>query len=1092
MKKQTFPEMTLTSLASNYPTFLQGKELYKKGKATNIKVDESNNTIQFSVEDKQVETVHLRFYPNGVARKYHCTCKSFEKNTGACRHVMAAMMRLNELDANDLEGESNSAKNGSPASMFSYKKSEKAINALIHYSKKEISRQTDILYKEPVYVEYMLNISGTKINPVYDLYFKMGKDYLYVIKNSSQLIDDIVNEEEIVFGKNFTFNTDDYALMPEDRKVFDYLSDIQTVIKSVLPMGYENQFLNKDSFTLPPSYIKGLLRLLDKTMGAFVRFGRPPRQLSQADRGEALIIEEDLSQLNLSFSINKIEHLFHFTLSDSTTNIQGLTFHDQAKMIEYKEAFYFFESPHYELIKQIIEGLKESGSDTLVMRRQELETFLSVTLSQLKQIVDVSMDEEVKALLYQAPFEAQLYMDTKDDNLLVRPVFSYGNVTIYPLEETVSDSEASIVVREWAEESKVLSMLFEEIPLPARKGDMWELTHTDTISNFLYDALPALADHMEIFLSQPARSLLYSPSRQPKITMEMRESSNLLDISFDTEDISTEELRELLKELEKNQSYYRLSSGQIVNLKDPAFQAMRRAKNSLDLDDDEIDKDMTVSVFQGLSALEEDTIQKGKRFKDLVKQLLTPEELTFELPKKLEADMRPYQVTGYKWLRSLNHYGFGGVLADDMGLGKTVQTIAFIQSKIETEEGRYLIICPSSVLFNWQREWEKFVPDTETIIISGSKEERQALRQEAIEKDISVWITSYPLIQRDSDLYDEDVFKTIVLDESQNVKNSAAKTTKAVKQLKAETKIALSGTPIENHLGELWSLFSIVQPGLFRNKKDFQAMEQERIAAKIKPFILRRLKKDVLHDLPEKTETTEYIELSEGQKRLYQTQRAAIKQELKELVDSDTLRSNRIRVLAGMTRLRQICCDPKLILPDYEGTSSKLERLMEYLEEARENGKRVVLFSQFTSMLKIIRERLDAIDVDYHYLDGQTKNENRLELTTRFNTGEKDLFLISLKAGGTGLNLTGGDTVILFDSWWNPAIEDQAADRVHRFGQKKSVQITRFITTGTIEERINDLQEKKRELIDSVITKGNKESVTTLSTEEILELLYED
>ncbi|MFO8069492.1 MAG: DEAD/DEAH box helicase [Alkalibacterium sp.] len=1092
MKKQTFPEMTLTSLASNYPTFLQGKELYKKGKATSLKVDEKNNTIQFSVEDKQLETVHLRFYPNGVARKYHCTCKAFEKNSGACRHVVAAMMRLNDLDASDLEAESNAANNGSPASMFSYKKSEKAINALIHYSKKEISRQTDILYKEPVYVEYMLNISGTKANPVYDLYFKMGKDYLYVIKNSSQLIDDIVNEEEIVFGKNFTFNTDDYALMPEDRKVFDYLNEIQTVIKSVLPMGYENQFLNKDSFTLPPSYIKQLLRLLDKTMGAFVRFGRPPRQLSQADRGEALLIEDDLSQLNLSFSINKIEHLFHFTLSDSTTNIQGLTFHDQAKMVEYKQAFFFFDSPHYELIRQIIEGLKESGSDTLVMRRQELETFLSVTLSQLKQIVDVSMDEEVKALLYQAPFEAQLYMDTKDDNLLVRPVFSYGNVTIYPLEETVSDNEESIVVREWAEESKVLSMLFEEIPLPARKGDMWELTHTDTISNFLYDALPALADHMEIFLSQPARSLLYSPSRQPKITMEMRESSNLLDISFDTEDISTEELRELMKELEKNQSYYRLSNGQIVNLKDPAFQAMRRAKNSLDLEDDEIGHDMTVSVFQGLSALEEDTIQKGKRFKDLVKQLFTPEELTFELPEKLQADMRPYQVTGYKWLKSLNHYGFGGVLADDMGLGKTVQTIAFIQSKIESEDGKYLIICPSSVLFNWQREWDKFVPDTETIIISGSKEEREALRQEAIENDIPVWITSYPLIQRDSDLYEDDVFSTIVLDESQNVKNSAAKTTKAVKQLKAETKIALSGTPIENHLGELWSLFSIVQPGLFRNKKDFQGMEQERIAAKIKPFILRRLKKDVLHDLPEKTETTEYIELSEGQKRLYQTQRAAIKQELKELVDSDTLRSNRIRVLAGMTRLRQICCDPKLILPDYEGTSSKLERLMEYLEEARENGKRVVLFSQFTSMLKIIRERLDAIDVDYHYLDGQTKNEHRLELTTRFNTGEKDLFLISLKAGGTGLNLTGGDTVILFDSWWNPAIEDQAADRVHRFGQKKSVQITRFITTGTIEERINDLQEKKRELIDSVITKGNKESVTTLSTEEILELLYED
>ncbi|GEK90590.1 DEAD/DEAH box helicase [Alkalibacterium kapii] len=1092
MKKQTFPEMTLTSLASNYPTFLQGKELYKKGQVKNLKAEESNNTIQTLVEDKQLQTVHLRFYPNGVARKYHCTCKAFEKNTGACRHVIASMMYLNDLDAEDLTKDTTAESKTVSPSMFSYKKSEKAINALIHYSKKEISRQTDILYKEPVYVEYILNVSGTRANPIYDLYFKVGKDYLYVIKNSTQLISDIANEEDIVFGKNFTFNTDEYALMPEDKKVFDRLNEIQTVIKSILPMGYENQFLNKDSFTLPPSYIKELLTLLDKTMGAFVRFGRPPRQLSQADRGETLEIRSDLSELNLSFRIDKIDTLFHFKLTDAELSLNDLTFHDQTKMIEYEHIFYFSESPYYELIKQIIEGLKESGSDTLVMRRQELESFLSVTLSQLQQIVDVTMDEDVQALLHKAPFEAQLYMDTQNDHLLVRPVFTYGNVTIYPLEESTSEKNESIVVRQWAEESNILGRLFEEIPLPARNGDVWELTQTDTISHFLYDALPGLADDMDVFLSQSARSLLYSPSKQPRITMEMRESSNLLDISFDTEDISTDELKELLKELEKNQSYYRLSSGQIVNLKDPAFQAMRRAKDSLDIEDDELEKDMTVSVFQGLSAMEEDTIKTGRKFKNLVKQLFSPEDLTFDLPDKLEAEMRPYQVTGFKWLKSLDHYGFGGVLADDMGLGKTIQTIAFLQSKIEQEEGKYLIICPSSVLFNWQHEWDKFVPETETIIISGNKEEREEKRQEAIDKNIPVWITSYPLIQRDFDLYKDDTFKTIVLDESQNVKNSAAKTTKAVKRLTSETKIALSGTPIENHLGELWSLFSIIQPGLFRNKKAFQSMEHERIAAKIKPFILRRLKRDVLDDLPEKTETTEYIELSEGQKRLYQTQRAAIKQELKELVDSDTLKTNRIKVLAGMTRLRQICCDPRLVMPDYEGESSKLERLMEYLKEARANGKRVVLFSQFTSMLKIIRERLDAIDVDYHYLDGQTKNEERLKLTTRFNTGEKDLFLISLKAGGTGLNLTGGDTVILFDSWWNPAIEDQAADRVHRFGQKKSVQIIRFITTGTIEERINDLQDKKRELIDSVITKGNKESVTSLSTEEILELLYED
>ena len=1091
MKKQAFPEMTITSLASNYSTFLQGKEVYKNRAVKNLKVDTKNNTVQFNVEDRQLETVHLRFYPNGVARKYHCTCKPFEKNAGACKHVVAAMFHLNDLDASELTSKSETpgSTGNKTQPMFSYKKSEKAVNELLHLSKQEIARQTDSLYKQPVYVEYILNVSGTSANPVYDLFFKIGKDYLYIVKNTARVIDDIISGEPIEFGKNFTFDSSDYALLAEDRYVFEKLKDIQDIISSLTPVGYESQISNRESFSIPALYIKEMIRLLENTMGAFARFGRPPRQLTQIDRGDTLRVKEGIEDLNLTFKFEKKDNLFHFSLADTSLTVEDFHFHDKGKMIEYKQVFYLLSSPSYELIHSIFEGLKSSGSYTLVMRRSEIETFLSVTLSQLNEVIQVNMDEAVRQLIYQAEFEPQLYIDTEGQSLLIRPVYSYGQTTLYPLEWSETEVEETILVREWKKESDVLNLLYTHVPSVARQQGMWKLTETDTISGFLYDSLPELAENMEIFLSQSARRLIYSPKRQPRVTMEMRESSNLLDISFETEDISSNELQALLKDLERNQPFYRLSSGQLVNLKDPAFQAMKRAKESLDIDDDEFETDMTVSVFQGLSALDEETINTGRRFKSLVEQLLSPETLDFDLPTGLKANMRPYQVTGFKWLKSLDHYGFGGVLADDMGLGKTVQTIAFLQSKYEEKQGRYLIICPSSVVYNWHHEWLNFAPDTETIIISGSKEEREAKKQEALDKNIPIWITSYPLVQRDTDLYEEETFETIVLDESQTVKNSAAKTTQAVKKLKAESKIALSGTPIENHLGELWSLFSIIQPGLFKNRKAFQAMDQSRISAKIKPFILRRLKRDVLDDLPEKTESTEYIELSDNQKRLYQTQHAAIKQEIKTLIDTDELNANRIKVLAGMTRLRQICCDPRLVMPNFEGSSSKLERLMEYLEEARANGKRVVLFSQFTSMLKIIRERLDAIDVDYHYLDGQTKNEDRMHLTTRFNTGEKDLFLISLKAGGTGLNLTGGDTVILYDSWWNPAIEDQAADRVHRFGQKKSVQIIRLITTGTIEERINDLQEKKRELIDSVITKGNTQTLNNLSTEEVLTLL---
>lgn len=266
-------------------------------------------------------------------------------------------------------------------------------------------------------------------------------------------------------------------------------------------------------------------------------------------------------------------------------------------------------------------------------------------------------------------------------------------------------------------------------------------------------------------------------------------------------------------------------------------------------------------------------------------------------------------------------------------------------------------------------------------------------------------------------------------------------------------------------------------------------MSEEEIAQKIDIFILRRMKEDVLDDLPPKTETIEYIELSEEQKRLYQTQLSLIRNDVESLIEEDAFEQNRMRVLAGMTRLRQICCDPRLIDESYEGGSAKLERLMEYLREALANNKRIVLFSQFTSMLAIIREILEDYGVSYHYLDGGTPKKDRLELTTRFNEGEKDIFLISLRAGGTGLNLTGGDTVILYDSWWNPAIEDQAADRVHRFGQQKSVQVIRMIMKGTIEEGINELQEQKRELIDNVIRTDDEKKVASLTKEDILGLL---
>lgn len=1093
-KKQFFPETTIESLASNRTVFNKGQKIKLEGRVGVPKVDEETRTIAFPVEGSRMYSVNLRFYPNGVARKYHCTCPAFQKHSGACKHVVASMIRLNELNQEDLSKASNSSRLGKKTGLSitpSLRKSNEALQKLITSAKKEHEITNHSYTKKHILMEFILNISGSDFTTAYEMYMKVGtEEHMYVIKNIPHVILQLLEGKTHEFGQKLTYQASEYTLFKEDRDMLEVLYDIFQVARQSTREGYDRSYTNETALDIPAQYLKRVLRTLKQTDGGYVRFGMPPRLLSNVDQLEAVKLETSIDKFPLTFVLKKENTRYSFGPKEEDRDHMKLNFHRGANIVEWDHTLYFLTADQFRVMSQLMEIFKEVNNEPILMRSRDLTTFASTVMPQLSSVIPIDVAEEVQEVVYQETMNPQLYIDTKKDSLLVRPVFKYGQISVYPLEEeAVKEELDKVLIRELARENELIGDILHSLGSVTIDQGTWRLDEVEEMSIFLYEVLPELSDSFELFLSASARKLLYDPKVAPKISVELRESSNLLDVSFEMEDMSEEDLRQLLKQLNNNKQYYRLSNGKIVNLKEKRFQELNETAEKMDIKPDDVQKELSVSVFQGLSVLEESTIGKGARFKELAKQLLKPQTLSFDLPEGLQATLRPYQVTGYKWMKSLDHYGFGGVLADDMGLGKTVQTITFLLSKVQEVGGKYLVICPSSVLYNWQHEWQKFAPGVKTTLISGDAVTRAEKIKEAEEENIPIWITSYPLIQRDTELYDEQEFETIVLDESQTVKNSTAKTTQAVRKLNARNKLALSGTPIENNLGELWSLFSIIQPGLFRSRKDYKSMNQQKIAAKIKPFILRRLKREVLDDLPPKTETTEYIELSESQKRLYHTQLTLIRQQVEGMIEEDSFESNRMQVLAGMTRLRQICCDPHLVMESFEGESSKLNRLMEYLEEARLNGKRIVLFSQFTQMLSIIRDKLDHQGVDYHYLDGQTKKEDRLDLTTRFNTGEKDLFLISLKAGGTGLNLTGGDTVILYDSWWNPAIEDQAADRVHRYGQKKAVQIIRFITEGTIEEKINDLQEQKRELIDSVIETGNERSITSLSKEEVLRLL---
>ncbi len=491
-------------------------------------------------------------------------------------------------------------------------------------------------------------------------------------------------------------------------------------------------------------------------------------------------------------------------------------------------------------------------------------------------------------------------------------------------------------------------------------------------------------------------------------------------------------------------------------------------------------------------------LKASRAWHKCLKRLDAAEKLDPQPPAGLNAELRCYQTEGYAWLRRLAEWGVGGILADDMGLGKTLQTLAVLLDRAET--GPCLVIAPTSVGFNWIRETEKFTPSLDAHLY------RDTDRNEFIKQLSSgelgpgqIVVCSYGLALRDIEQLQSVQWGTLVLDEAQAVKNSRSKTSLAIAQLTAEWKVALTGTPVENHLGELWSLFHVISPGVFGGweqfrtrfaapiEKDGDADRQKALGDRLKPFVLRRTKAAVLTDLPPRTESTITVELSAAERKMYDKVRLSVLGEMDQIAKLDDVQDQRFRILALLTRMRQLACSPKLVDDSWTERSSKLEELQKLVSSLKEEGHRVLVFSQFVKHLQLIREMFDEEQTSYEYLDGQTAASKRQECVDRFQNGDATAFLISLKAGGTGLNLTAADYVIHMDPWWNPAVEDQATDRAHRIGQDKPVMVYRLIAQHTIEDEILRLHETKRDLVEGVM--AGTQAAAKLSTQDLINLV---
>lgn len=493
------------------------------------------------------------------------------------------------------------------------------------------------------------------------------------------------------------------------------------------------------------------------------------------------------------------------------------------------------------------------------------------------------------------------------------------------------------------------------------------------------------------------------------------------------------------------------------------------------------------------------TFTMTKKLKEIRKQMLGEKVVDFsDIPNEVDAELREYQVDGVHWLERLRMMYLNGILADDMGLGKTLQTIVAVTQHVGPESAPAIVVCPTSLLYNWKEEFTKFNPRLNVLVIDGMPQQRKKLIDSALEYDVV--ITSYSLLQKDVTLYSSITFSYMVLDEAQHIKNRGTRNAKSVKQMKASHRLILSGTPIENSLDELWSLFDFLMPGFLSSydrfvEKYIRSSGEDHIAAleylkkKVSPFIMRRMKADVLKDLPPISEITYRCQLTPTQRELYTSYAESARDELTRLVERDGFDKVQIHVLATLTRLKQICCHPSIFAKDEveAGDSAKYDMLLELLQTLIEGKHKTVIFSQYTKMLQIMRADFERLGIRFVYLDGSTKN--RMDIVKEFNEDETiSVFLVSLKAGGTGLNLVGADTVIHYDMWWNPAVENQATDRVHRMGQDSKVSVYKLVTLGTIEEKIVEMQERKRGIVTKIVSTDD-EVLTKLTWEDVLELL---
>jgi len=914
----------------------------------------------------------------------------------------------------------------------------------------------------------------------YLIKFKAGKDKLLNIKDLSYFIDCYKRSAKYDLSTKVTldFSKDDIA---EDSKaLFKYLTDYIEESHSFY------NHINRRYYVANPSYSSISLdkTRIDKLFD--LSYGREVELIYKE------YDEKDKSLINLSIVNNDLP----ITISPEIVNdkLESVTIsHPSFSCFSGEKYKYLIEPNRFSRIlndNEIVDVIYGLNGNDIKIGASNLGDFYYDILPKLKTYQNLIIEDEDKII----------------ENVPVRPVFKFyldaldGLVTckcdVYYKEDKYNllEDRGS---RDFEREKNVLEYLlndFEEY-----KDDELCIKNDDCLYHLL-TSLNELREYGEVFSTARFDSL--GVKKKVKVSVGVRVQSDLLNLNL-ISNLERDELLAVLSSYKQKKKYHRLRSGEFVDMNDKDLDKLLSLKEEMNITDKKFLKEdiklpsyRILSLNEELNEFESIDVKRDKHFNDYVKRFENIDVSSYEVPESLNADLRTYQVYGFKWLNVLYDCGFGGILADEMGLGKTLQVISLLAYR-NKEKIKSLIVTPASLVYNWYAEFNKFAPFIKVGMVVGNKDERSTLLTHRHEYD--VLITSYDLLKRDIDLYSDISFDVEIIDEAQYIKNQTTGAAKAVKEIDSKKRFALTGTPIENRLSELWSIFNYLMPDYLYSyeyfRKHFESpivndgdeYASNMLKKMIGPFILRRRKMDVLKDLPEKIERVYYANFDSRQKEIYDAQVMKISK-LVENEDEKAFSTSKIAILAELMKVRQICCDPSLLLENYKGGSAKKDTCLQLIEESIDGGHKLLVFSQFTSMLEILEEELNKKKIAYYKITGATDKKERLELCNKFNKDDVKVFLISLKAGGTGLNLIGADIVIHYDPWWNEAVISQATDRTHRIGQTNTVTVYKLIAKDTLEEKILKLQEDKQNLADEILSGANT-SLSSMSKDELLELL---